>query len=383
MFLVLCAGLCFAETQANGQAVTLGTWLEEGTGTVTGSGNSFTASPTAHGIAAVEGNFGTRNAARHRVYQLFGQAMDFSSAGDEIHVTFDITFNGNPENLDSDFRMSLVDTSTNQGFYPAAFDAGTRAGTYNRTRFVDNLDNPPTGDPSMGEPLVFNSHGGTFVDALNGSGTVAQSGGGPTNSNGATDDGLTDGNRVTFSIVMTRNAGDSFSYTTNVTEKNGFVVYPEVAGSYDPVSPTSGDTSVANVAINSFDGIVFGLFDDDPFATNPGSSYTVSNICISDTAPGVVLVSEPFDYADGNLAGNGGWVGYGSDQSNPVQVESGQAVIERPRRQSSVCWRSWHAVLQSRIFSRRFGGTFGSLGSCRSRLRVLCYFLRCKTWWRR
>ena len=69
---------------------------------------------------------------------------------------------------------------------------------------------------------------------------------------------------------------------TNATEQNGDVVYAETAGSYDPVNPTVGDTSVANMAVNSFNGIVFGLFVDDPFATNPGGSYTISNLRIAD-----------------------------------------------------------------------------------------------------
>lgn len=318
LFMAVCAAMCFAETQTFGQTVTFGTWLQEGTGSVTGSGNSFTASPTAIATADNGDNFAVRNAERHRVYQTFS-AMDFSTAGDEVHVTFDITFNGMPENLDSGVRVSLVDTTTNQGIYPVGWDGGGRVGTYHRTRFVDNLDGA-TGD----------AHGGAFNDAINGSGTLGQSNAAPTISGGAIEEGLIDGNTVSFKVVLTRNAGNSFTYTTDVTEKNGFVVYPQIGATYDPVSPSSGDTSVANVAVNSFDGIVFGLFSDDPFATNPGSSYTVSNICVSDTDQGVVLVSEPFDYPDGDLVGNGGWVGYGSDQSNPVQVESGQAVIARP-----------------------------------------------------
>lgn len=276
--MILSVGLGFTGTTTYGQAVSFGTWLEEGTGSVTGSGDSFTASPTASGIADNGDNFGERNAARHRVYQLFGQAIDFSSAGDEIFVDFDVTFNGVPENLDTGFRMSLVDTSTNQGFYAVGFDAGARTGTYNRVRFVDNLDGV-TGD----------AHGGEFFSAINGSGTIAQISDPPTVSNGATEAFLTDGNTVSFSVVFTRNGDDSFSFTTNATEQNGDVVYPETAGSYNPVNPTSGDTSVANIAINSFDGIVFGLFIDDPFPSSPGGSYTVSNIQVTD---GAVLLGD-------------------------------------------------------------------------------------------
>jgi len=323
--MAMCAGVCFTQPQAYGQTVTLGTWLEEGTGTVTGAGNSFTATPTAIATADDGDNFAVRNPERHRVYQTF-PAMDFATAGDEVHVTFDVTFSGDPGNLDSDFRMSLVDTSTNQGFYPLSFDTGTRGGTYNRIRFVDNLDGPNA-------EMHGGVWGGAFTDAINGSGTIAQSGVAPTLENGATDDGLTDGNRVTFSVVMTRDSGNSFSFTTNVTEKNGFVVYPEVSGSFDAVAgdgPGDGDDSIAGIAINSFDGIVFGIFDDTPFADSPGGSYTVSNICISDEPTGVVLLTEDFDYPNGDLAGNATWVGYGSDQSGPVQVENGQAVLTRP-----------------------------------------------------
>ena len=266
-----CLALSFSVTTAYGQAVTFGAWAEEGNGSVTGSGDSFTASPTAVGIADNGDNFDERNLARHRVFQLFGQAIDFSAAGDQVHVNFDITFNGVPESLDTDFRMSLVDTSTNQGFYPLSFDTGPRSGTYNRIRFVDNLDGE-TGDP----------HGGLFTDAINAGGTISQTATAPMLFNGASEAGLTDGNTVSFSAVLTRNAGDSFDFTTNATEQNGNVVYPEVSGSYDPVNPTTGDDTVANVAVNSFDGVVFGLFDDDPFANNPGGSYTVSNLRIAD-----------------------------------------------------------------------------------------------------
>ena len=116
-----CLALSFSVTTAYGQAVTFGAWAEEGNGSITGSGDSFTASPTAVGIADNGENFDERNLARHRVFQLFDQAIDFSAAGDQVHVDFDITFDGVPESLDSDFRISLVDTSTNQGFYPLSF----------------------------------------------------------------------------------------------------------------------------------------------------------------------------------------------------------------------------------------------------------------------
>ena len=53
--------------------------------------------------------------------------------------------------------------------------------------------------------------------------------------NGATDAGLTDRNRASFSVVLTRNAGNSF-----------------------------------------------GLFDDDPFASNPDGAYEVANIRVAD-----------------------------------------------------------------------------------------------------
>ena len=266
-----CIVLSFSVRTAYGQLVTFGEWEEEGSGSLDGFGDTFAAFPTASGIADNGDNFDERNLARHRVFQLFDQAIDFSAEGDEVHIDFDVTFNSMPENLDSDFRMSLVDTSTNQGFYPLSFDIGTRSGTYNRIRFIDNLD---------GE--VGTLHGGLFTDAINGSGTIAQSADAPMLFNGATDAGLTDGNRVSFSVVLTRNAGNSFDFSTNATEQEGDVVYPEISGSYDPVNPTSGDTTVANIAINSFDGVVFGLFDDDPFASNPDGAYEVANIRVAD-----------------------------------------------------------------------------------------------------
>ena len=263
---IACAFAAVSGGNLQGQ-VTLGPWLQEGTGTVTGTGSSFTATPTAAGIADNGDNFGERNAARQRVYQTFS-ALDFSTDGQEITVTFDVTFAGDPKALDTGFRMSLVDTSTNQGFFPIAWDVVNRAGSYNRTRFVDNLDGA-TGD----------AHGGAFNDAINGSGTIEATSGAPTENNGATALGLIADNTVSFEVVFTRNAGDLFSFTTNATEANGDVIYVETAGSYDPVNPTSGDTSVANIAVNSFDGIVFGLFDDDPFPT--GGSYTVSGVTVS------------------------------------------------------------------------------------------------------
>lgn len=265
---VVIAGICVAATNLCAEEVPLGTWLQEGTGTVTGSGSSFTATPTPSGIPDTGDNFGERNAARQRVYQLFDQPIDFSSAGQTIVVNFDVVFSGTPKLLDSDFRMSLVDTSTNQGFYAVGFDIGGRAGSYNRARFVDNLDGEDFGSP----------HAGGFNDAINGSGTVGSSGTPPTITNGATELGLVDGNKVSFSVVFTRNAGNSFSFETNIWESNGDVYYEESAGSYDPVNPTSGDTEVSHTAINSFDGIVFGIFDDDPFVST--GSYTVSNLAI-------------------------------------------------------------------------------------------------------
>ena len=279
---ILLTGLCFSTANLHGQiAITLGPWLEEGVGSVSGTGDSFTASPTSIDIVDDGDNFDVRNLARHRVFQLFGETVDFSSAANEIQVNFDVTFSGEVDVLDSDFRMSLVDTSTNQGFYPISWDIGGRVGTYSRARFVDNLD---------GE--VGDDHGGTFTDAINAGGTIAQSGAAPEITNDATENGLVDGNTVSFSAVLTRDEGDSFSFTLNVSEADGDVVYPEIAGSYDPVNPTNGDQSVANIAVNRFDGIVFGLFDDDPFAADPGGSYTVSNLEIFATALEVDVVGD-------------------------------------------------------------------------------------------
>ena len=282
---ILLTGLCFSTANLHGQiAITLGPWLEEGVGSVSGTGDSFTASPLPSGIVDDGDNFDVRNLARHRVFQLFDEAVDFSSAANEIRVNFDVTFSGEANVLDSDFRMSLLDTSTNQGFYPISWDIGGRVGTYSRARFVDNLD---------GE--VGDDHGGTFSDAINAGGTIAQSGAAPEITNDATENGLVDGNTVSFSAVLTRDEGDSFSFTLNVSEADGDVVYPEIAGSYDPVNPTNGDTSVAMMAVNSFDGIVFGVFDDDPFSGNPGGSYTVSNLEILATA--IVVVGD----SDGDM----------------------------------------------------------------------------------
>ena len=285
---ILLTGLYFStanvHAQTATQAIALGPWQQEGTGSVTGTGDSFTASPTSIDIVDDGDNFDVRNLARHRVFQLFGETVDFSSAANEIQVNFDVTFSGEVDVLDSDFRMSLVDTSTNQGFYPISWDIGGRVGTYSRARFVDNLD---------GE--VGDDHGGTFTDAINAGGTIAQSGAAPEITNDATENGLVDGNTVSFSAVLTRDEGDSFSFTLNVSEADGDVVYPEIAGSYDPVNPTNGDTSVAMMAVNSFDGIVFGVFDDDPFAENPGGSYTVSNLEILATA--IVVVGD----SDGDM----------------------------------------------------------------------------------
>ena len=282
---ILLTGLCFSTANLHGQiAITLGPWLEEGVGSVSGTGDSFTASPTSIDIVDDGDNFDVRNLARHRVFQLFGETVDFSSAANEIQVNFDVTFSGEVNVLDSDFRMSLVDTSTNQGFYPISWDIGGRVGTYSRARFVDNLD---------GE--VGDDHGGTFTDAINAGGTIAQSSAAPEITNDATENGLVDGNTVSFSAVLTRDEGDSFSFTLNVSEADGDVVYPEIAGSYDPVNPTNGDTSVAMMAVNSFDGIVFGVFDDDPFSGNPGGSYTVSNLEILATA--IVVVGD----SDGDM----------------------------------------------------------------------------------
>ena len=282
---ILLTGLYFStanvHAQTATQAIALGPWQQEGTGSVSGTGDSFTASPTSIDIVDDGDNFDVRNLARHRVFQLFGETVDFSSAANEIQVNFDVTFSGEVNVLDSDFRMSLVDTSTNQGFYPISWDIGGRVGTYSRARFVDNLD---------GE--VGDDHGGTFTDAINAGGTIAQSGAAPEITNDATENGLVDGNTVSFSAVLTRDEGDSFSFTLNVSEADGDVVYPEIAGSYDPVNPTNGDQSVANIAVNRFDGIVFGLFDDDPFAADPGGSYTVSNLEIFATALEVDVVGD-------------------------------------------------------------------------------------------
>lgn len=241
--------------------VTLGTWLEEDVNnlsSVSGSGNTFTAVPGASGLDSSD-DFADRLEAWQRVYQFFDQPVDFSSADQNINVTFDVEFNGTPKQNDTDFRISFIDTESNQGFYSTSFDLGARVGTYNRARFVDNLDGA-NGDPT------WDAWGGTLVQANNGTGTVAQSSGAPTLSNGAVDVGLIDGNVVSFDLFLKRNAGNSFLTSANITESNGDVVYPEVVGTYDPVNPTVGDTDVSGNPINQIDGIVFGIMDDNPFA---------------------------------------------------------------------------------------------------------------------
>ena len=86
------AGISFAATSIHGQPVPLGTWLQEGTGSVTGSGSSFEATPTFSRIIDNGDNFDERNAARHRVYQEFEEALDFSTAGQMIVMNFDVIF---------------------------------------------------------------------------------------------------------------------------------------------------------------------------------------------------------------------------------------------------------------------------------------------------
>ena len=269
MMAAMFIGLSFSATSVVGQvAVPLGDWSEEGAGSITGSGDTFTAFPVDAGILDDGDNFAVRNAARHRVYQGLGD-LPFTEEGDTVEVSFDVTvFGDNPAvNNDRDFRMSLLDTSTNQGFLVVSFDIGPRSGTYTQARFVDNIDGE-TGDP----------FGGQFLNAINASGTITSTAVAPMVSNGATEMGLVDDNVLSFNVVFTRNAGDSFTTVLNVTEADGDVVYPEQTATYDPVNPTVGDTSVANIAINSFDTIVFGLFRDNALDPNVEGFYTVSNL---------------------------------------------------------------------------------------------------------
>ena len=281
---ILLTGLYFStanvHAQTATQAIALGPWLQEGTGSVSGTGDSFTAFPLPIDVVDNGINFAERNFARHRVFQLFDDVVDFSSADNEIRVNFDVTFSGTVSVLDTDFRMSLVDTSTNQGFNPISWDIGGRVNTYSFARFVDNLDGG-----------VGNLHGGTFGDALNSAGTIASTADAPEIINDATEIGLVDGNTVNFSAVLTRNEENSFSFTLNVSEAGGDVIYPEIAGTYDPVNPTNGDQNVANIAVDRFNGIVFGVFDDDPFSEE-GSSYTVSNLEILATAIEINIVGD-------------------------------------------------------------------------------------------
>ena len=303
IFMTVCLVLSFAVTNLSGQAVTLGTWLEEdlaGIHEVTGAGDTFTA--TVNVIPNLGDGFGERNANRQRVFQLFSQAVDFANAGDEVLVEFDVTFAGPIKNLDSDFRMTLIDTSTNQGIYPISWDTGTRSGTYSRSRFVDNLDGNGGGADG------FDPWGGVLNDAVNGNDNLpaGATGAAPTENNGATALGLVDGNTVSYSIVLTRGSSDSFTFTRIATEQDGDVIYEELTS--DPFGMVLGNgpdndgfASVRGTAINSFDGIAFGIFDDDPFDDYSGDhSYTVSNISIS--TPFVPSLGD-FD-ADGDVDGD-------------------------------------------------------------------------------
>ena len=302
-FTTICLTMSFAVTNLNGQAVTLGTWLQEdqaGIHEVTGSGDTFTA--TVGVIPNLSDGFGERNANRQRVFQLFSEAIDFAAEGDQVLLDFDVTFAGPIKDLDSDFRVSLVDTSTNQGIYPISWDTGTRSGTYSRSRFVDNLDGNGGGADG------FDPWGGVLNDAVNGNDNLpaGATGAAPTENNGATALGLVDGNTVSYSIVMTRGAGDSFTFSRIATEQDGDVIYEELIS--DPYGMVLGNgpdndgfASVRGTAINSFDGIAFGIFDDDPFNDYTGDhSYTVSNISVS--TPFVPSLGD-FD-ADGDVDGD-------------------------------------------------------------------------------
>ena len=303
IFTAACLAMSFAVTNLYGQTVTLGTWLEEdqsGIHEVTGSGDTFTA--TVGVIPNLGDGFGERNANRQRVFQLFSEAIDFAAEGDEVQVEFDVTFAGPIKDLDSDFRVTLIDTSTNQGIYPISWDTGTRSGTYSRSRFVDNLDGNGGGADG------FDPWGGVLNDAVNGNDNLpaGATGAAPTENNGATALGLVDGNTVTYSIVMIRGAGDSFTFTRIATEQDGDVIYEELTS--DPYGMVVGNgpdddgfASVRGTAINSFDGIAFGIFDDDPFDDYSGDhSYTVSNLSIS--TPFVPSLGD-FD-ADGDVDGD-------------------------------------------------------------------------------
>lgn len=237
--------------------VPLGDWLQEdvdGISSVTGTGDTFTASPGDSTNAA------DPFAARQKVYQQFSQPVDFSTQGQSLSISFDVVVNAIPDVNDTDFRFSFVDTSTNQGFYPVSFDLGGFVGTYMRSRFVDQLDGPNGGDNGF-DP----NWGGSFIDAINGNGTIAQIGAVP---DGAL--GLVRDNVVTFHAELTRFTGTEFDFEVLVTEDDGAISYPDVFGGFDPTSaasgfPSAGDDEIQGVAINQFDGVVFGIFDDQPF----------------------------------------------------------------------------------------------------------------------
>ena len=289
---------CFISIPAtigqSAEVIPLGEWLQEdlgGIANVSGSGDSFTASPGAFSSIPDEN--------RQRVYQTFSQAADFSAENNEIRLSFDVVFNSAPDGNDRDFRVTLLDTSTNQGFYAISFDLGGRLGLYNEARFVDQLD---------GE--VGDDWGGTFVDALDATGTIVSTSTPPTVSDGATEQGLIAGNTLSFDVLLTRQAGDDFTFTSNVTEANGDVVYPTLSGSYDPVNPTSGDTSVAGVAIDQFDGVVFGIFDDEPFEPLDGDFSNDGAINAAD----YVLLRDSFGAPNGTLENDPNTSDIGLDQ---------------------------------------------------------------------
>lgn len=237
--------------------VPLGDWLQEdveGLSSVTGTGDTFTASPGDSTGAA------DPFAARQKVYQQFAQPVDFSSNNQTISISFDVVINAIPDVNDTDFRFSFVDTSTNQGFYPASFDLGDFAGTYLRTRFVDQLDGPGGGDDGF-DP----NWGGSFIDAINGNGTIAQIGGPPVGALGLVRD-----NTVSFHAELSRTSSTEFFFDVQVTEDDGAISHTAVIGGFDPAFaasgfPSPGDDEIQGVAINQFDGVVFGIFDDQPF----------------------------------------------------------------------------------------------------------------------
>ncbi|MEP7027526.1 MAG: hypothetical protein ABI960_02920 [Candidatus Eisenbacteria bacterium] len=59
------------------------------------------------------------------------------------------------------------------------------------------------------------------------------------------------------------------------------------------------------------------------------ASTVVALAFVASTSSAAVLVNEPFTYPDGNLVGNGGWTAHSAAGLMPIQVVSGEAVLDQ------------------------------------------------------